>query len=277
MQRGGGTSFISLPQKVVLLTYSKESEGQYFNDCSFSIATDIPPGPTGQYEVIFNEMLFQHSHPILTPDDYIDINITDVGGYRISGVPKKFFKLDQTEFINIFNTLLTTANCPLQFTALHGSVNGVVLGYPANTATSSMHEFTIQTSINIGYILNNINKTIYSSEALGYHYIEFPLLRFAGPFVYMVNTNLTPLVPTLNEAGKKFNMTLMTYNTTNGSGDLVQMASTMQCITSNITSLRIKLIDDQGRDVKLTSPIYIQMTVQPYIPPSSSSNIGYYK
>lgn len=276
MQRGGGTSFISLPQKVILLTYAKAAEGQRFGDCSFSVATDIPPGPTGQYEVIFNEVLFQHSHPILTPDDYMAITLEGGTAYTVQ-VPTKYYRLDQKGFMDVFNPLLAAADCPLAFTARGGTLNGVVLGYPADTPAQSMQAFTLECSVNVGYILNNINKILYSESALSYHFIDFPVLRFAGPFMYIVNTNLVPLVPTTNEEGKKFNMTLMTYNTTGGSGDLVQMASTMQCITSNITSLRIKLVDDQGRDVELASPIYIQMTIQPYLPPGSSSNASYYK
>lgn len=269
------TSYISLPQKVILLTYSKPDKGQYFYDCGFSLPTDIPPGPTGYYQVTFNEVLFQHSHPIITPDDYIKITLADGTTYTIT-FQVKIYKWSTSNMVEYCNSQLPNDSL-VEFVVNSVTKNGFYLAFKSETAAVLKNQFMVETSVNIGYIMNNIALVQYAEQYRGEWVINWPVTRMMGPYMYIVTTNLIPLVPTINEEGKKFNMTLLTYNTTGETADTVQMASTMQCITSNITTLRVKLIDDQGRPVELTSPMYIQLTVQPYIPPGSSSNIGYYK
>lgn len=252
-------SFISLPKKVVLLTYDKESENQYFYNCSFNIPTDIPPGPTGSYMIIFNEALFQNTHPILNNEDYLTIKYNNE--VHIFYIQNDVYREDVSGLIKNLNNLLDDASMPMEFYIPDTSINGMGLRFK-NTATDT-YPFTLSYSVNFGYIFNNIAKELYSNSD---NEIIWPLLRFSGPYTYIIRTNLIPAVPTLNELGQTYNMTLLTYNVTSQLGEFVQMASTMQCIARNISTLKIALIDDQGRYVKTTSPIYLQITIAPYLP-----------
>lgn len=265
--KSGTTSFISLPKKVVLLTYNRESEDQYYYSCSFNIPTDIPPGPTGSYVVVFNEALFQNTHPILTNEDYLRIHYgTETHEFYIQN---DVYSMDTNTFISSLNSLLTREEIPMEFYIPSSTINGAGLRFKTSQTPKP---FTIEYSINFGYIFNNINKDQSSNED---NEIIWPLLRFTGPFTYIIRANAIPEVSTLNELGQTYNMTLLTYNVTNNLGDYVQMASTMRCITHNISTLKIMLIDDQGRYVKINSPIYIQATIAPYMP--YKENTSYYK
>lgn len=262
------TSFISLPKKVVLLTYDKESDGQYYYNCNFNIPTDIPPGPQGNYMVTFNEALFQNTHPILYKGDWLNFKFNNtIENYEIT---EDVFIKNNNEFVTYMNTVvLTSSPNNIQFKNLVGT-DDADRGVNALQLIAN-NDFTVSYSINFGYIFNNINKELTSTNKE----IVFTNTRFIGPFTYIIRTNLIPQVPTLNELGQTYNMTLLTYNVTSKLGDYVQMASTMQCITSNITSLKIELINDQGDPVKITTPMYIQVTIEPYLP--YKENETYYK
>lgn len=262
------TSFISLPKKVVLLTYQRESEDQWYYNCTFNIPTDIPPGPTGSYVVVFNEALFQNTHPILTSEDYITFHIGEES-HQLS-IQNDVYSMTTADFVSSLNSLLTTNSIPLEFYVLPSAIDGAGLRYKATVLEPK--PFTIEYSVNFGYIFNNINTDQSSDEN---NEITWPLLRFSGPYTYIIRTNTIPEVPTLNEQGQTYNMTLLTYNVTSRLGEFVQMASTMRCITKNISTLKISLIDDQGRFVRISSPIYIQVTIAPYLP--YKENMNYYK
>lgn len=259
------TSFISLPKKVVLLTYDKPEEGQYYYNCNFNIPTDIPPGPQGNYMVTFNEALFQNTHPILYKGDYITF-IYNNREDKIE-VDQDAYNLNTSTFISKINNYLTSENIPFEFFIPADGINPLGLQNKAG----NNYDFEIEYSINFGYIFNNINIKQKSINKQ----IIWRLVRFNGPYNYIIKTNLIPQVPTLNELGQTYNMTLLTYNVSSKLGEYIQMASTMQCVTSNITKLKIELINDQGNPVKITTPIYIQVTIEPYLP--YKENTSYYR
>lgn len=261
------TSFISLPKKVVLLTYHKSEEEQYFYNCTFNIPTDIPPGPTGSYVIVFNEALFQNTHPILTNEDYLKIHFgNEIHEFYIQN---EIYSINTTDLVSALNILLDNASIPMEFFIPASNINGMGIRFKS---TETPQAFMIEYSVNFGYIFNNINKSQTSDEN---NQIVWPLLRFSGPYTYIIRANTIPEVPTLNEEGQTYNMTLLTYNVTSRLGEIVQMASTMRCVTKNISQLKIALIDDQGRFVKINSPIYLQVTIAPYIP--YKENMSYYR
>lgn len=261
------TSFISLPKKVVLLTYNRPDLGQYFYDCSFNIPTDIPPGPSGLYWVTINEALFMSSHPILEMGDELMIAVGSTD-YTIK-ILGRIFSATVNDLITELNRYLTELGCPLEFSVPAQTINGFQLGFKSE---SEKKPFSISYSINFGYIFNNINNTQVSFDGSP---LSWPNVRLTGPFNYILNSNMIPEVPTLNELGQTFNMSLLTYNVCSRLGEIVQMAGTMRCMTSNITKIRFQLINDQGDLVKITSPIYLQLTIEPYMPPRTNSE--YYK
>lgn len=261
------TSFISLPKKVILLTYNKPEEGQYYYDCSFNIPTDIPPGPSGLYWVTINEALFINSHPVLEKGDELMIAVGSTD--YILKISEDIYSITSNDMITYLNALLAELACPLEFTIPIQTINGFQLGFKAE---EEKKPFSISYSVNFGYIFNNINNSQVSFDG---EPLVWPSIRFSGPFNYIINSNLIPEVPTLNELGQTFNMSLLTYNVCSRLGEIVQMAGTMRCMTSNITKIRFKLINDQGDLVKINSPIYFQLTIEPYMPPRT--NTDYYK
>lgn len=282
------TSYISLPKKVVLNTYESEDENQHFYDCSFKIPMDIPAGPTGLYSVTVNEALFYATFPILTKDDYMKIKWKEgVNEKEYTITPSlDIYSLDVIFFIQMMNSFMKSKNCPFVFETVNMSslAQEICLTYyfGDNTITPPNTLFSIEYSANFGYVFNNLNKSVKSSPYvkkgitdINTYAISWPYLRFTGPFCFILNSNMIPEVPTVNEAGQTFNMSLLTYNTIPSMTSIVQMAGTMRCISSNITNLRFQLINDQGNLVKNKSPIYLQVSVEPYIP--VGSNTQYYQ
>lgn len=282
------TNFISLPKKIVLETYEKPSEGQFFHKCTFHIPTDIPAGRGGTYQVVINEALFRNTHPILEYGDYFKVSfpenpeITDIN----IEVDKNYYFNNSVDFVAVMNQLLATS--AIQFKVLGSNEtptgNGVMI--------SSANPFELEYSVNFGYIFNNINKIIPSvnknavanyapeqiesvEQSTDSNVVVFPFLSFKGPFNYYIKTNLIPQVPTYNEIGQTFNMNLATYNTTYGLGEFVQMGSTMINITKNITCITFELLNDMLEPVRIKSPIHFQLTITPYL--DSSNNMTYYK
>lgn len=260
------------------MTYDKESDGQYYYNCHFNIPTDIPPGPQGTYMVTFNEALFQNTHPILYKGDWIEFQFpNDTNGYTMRvDIEEDVYLKNNAQFVTLLNTYLSDDETPnsksILFTNLLDTSDETDKNRGINPLlVSATEDFIMSYSINFGYIFNNINKELNSVNKQ----ILFTNTRYVGPFTYIIKTNLIPQVPTLNEFGQTYNMTLLTYNVTSKLGDYVQMASTMQCVTSNITNLKIELVNDQGDPVKITTPIYIQVTIEPYLP--YKENETYYK
>lgn len=290
------TSYISLPKKVVLNTYESDEENQHFYDCSFKIPMDIPAGPTGLYSVTINEALFYATFPILTVGDYITFTWrenSEAKKYTVT-IDKDYYSLDYLGFIQLLNFSMRSEECPFEFKNdfAASQIQGFYLGYffgdlttPSFTPPNT--QFKIEYSVNFGYIFNNLSKSVTSSPIkkqisdldstteITTYSIYWPTWRFSGPFCFILNSNMIPEVPTVNEAGQSFNMSLLTYNTLPSTRSIVQMAGTMRCISSNITNLRFQLINDQGELVKNKSPIYLQVSVEPYIP--VGSNTQYYQ
>lgn len=255
------TSYISLPKKIVLLTYESESEGQHFYDCSFKIPIDIPPGPSGLYYVVINEALFNASYPILENGDMLLIQ-TNKAQYAIN-VNNNIYRLDPSELISLLNSGL--GETPFEFVFPSGTnINGFQLQFKD---VDDKVPFTVSYTANFGYVFNDLRESIASNGDP----IFWPLIRLVGPYTFILNTNLIPEVPTINEMGQTFNMSLLTYNTLPELGAIAQMAGTMRCITSNITNIRFQLVNDQDRLIKLKSPIYLQLTIGPYMPPETNS------
>lgn len=291
------TSYISLPKKVVLNTYESEEENQHFYDCSFKIPMDIPAGPTGLYSVTINEALFYATFPILAAGDYItftwSVN-TEIKKYTIT-IDKDYYSLDYLGFIQLLNSFMKTDKCPFVFenSFAANQIQGFSLTYfSGDISTPSFSppntQFKIEYSVNFGYIFNNLSKSVMSSpikkqivnadlstSEITTYSIFWSTWRFSGPFCFILNSNMIPEVPTVNEAGQCFNMSLLTYNTLPSTRSIVQMAGTMRCVSSNITNLRFQLINDQGELIKNKSPIYLQVSVEPYIP--VGSNTQYYQ
>lgn len=294
------TNFISLPKKVVLETYEKPEEGQFYHKGTFAIPMDIPGGKGNSYHVVLNEVLFKNTAPLLEDGDYFSVTFSGDQASKSFQVNIKhnYYWSTIPDFVNTLISFLQSDGDGVYNNILKINLLGDVAS-PAGSGVifQSTVPFTLEYSNNFGYIFNNLNKTIpsvaatdvrsYSAEDIEYvstlitdadpfnNVIVFPYLRLSGPFNFYVRTNLIAQVPTYNEVGQTFNMSLGTYNTTYSLGDFVQLASTMINLGQNITNLTIELVNDFLEPVHIKSPMHVQITVTPDLRPAD--NMQYYQ
>lgn len=94
--------------------------------------------------------------------------------------------------------------------------------------------------------------------------IEIPVLNFAGPTVFMLNTNIQTTCPIANDAASQFKTCALSYNTDIIPYQLVQMTSNIPLILQEGSDFRVSLVDLYGNPVRLKSPMYIQVTITPF-------------
>lgn len=122
---------------------------------------------------------------------------------------------------------------------------------PLSTVTT----VTSKKTLNITKILEGANY---------YQAINIPILNFAGPPVFMLNTTAQTSCPIANEYFQQFNTCALSYNTDIIPQQLVQMNSNIPLILKEGTDFRISLTDIFGNPIRLQSPIYVQVTVSAY-------------
>lgn len=96
------------------------------------------------------------------------------------------------------------------------------------------------------------------------HAINIPVLNFAGPLVFMLNTNAQTTCPIANESAAQFQTCALSYNTDITPYNLVQMTSNIPLILKEGMDFRITLTDSYGNPVKIQSPMYVQVTISPF-------------
>ena len=127
-----------------------------------------------------------------------------------------------------------------------------------------IESISMQYSTNYGYLLNNLR----SSELYGTIDREkrtcsfsFYNLRCGGPYLYVLKTPLKATVPTYNAINQGYNVVACVYNTVGYHNQVIQMSSSMEVVTRDLSNLRIELVNDQYEKVDIKSPVYIQITV----------------
>ena len=86
--------------------------------------------------------------------------------------------------------------------------------------------------------------------------------RFCGAYIYLVDTSpLQSEMTTLNANNQAYNITCLSYNSSNYHGMVIQGSSSMRTKTKDLSNLRIRLFNDQFDLVKINEPLYIQLTV----------------
>ena len=101
--------------------------------------------------------------------------------------------------------------------------------------------------------------------------IEIPRCNFAGPQMFLLNSSAQTVCPISNEYAKQFNTCALSYNTNEETNSLIQMTSNVELTMKNTNDFKVWLTDNYGQAVKLKSPMYVQVTVQPFINESVSS------
>lgn len=95
--------------------------------------------------------------------------------------------------------------------------------------------------------------------------VAIPYCNFAGPTVFLFNTSAKSLCPISNDSGAQYNANALSYNTSLECLQLVQMQSNIPIIIRNGMDFRVWLTDTNGNYVKIKSPMYVQITVEPFI------------
>ena len=133
--------------------------------------------------------------------------------------------------------------------------------------TSDISKVVLKTSTNYSYLLNDLR-----TEITGEKYIDsdstnscfnfyFHNLRLGGPYLYVLKTPLQATVPTYNSLNQGYNVVACTYNPNGYHNSNVQMCSSMEVVTNDLSNFRIELVNDQYEPIKINTPIYLQITV----------------
>ena len=129
---------------------------------------------------------------------------------------------------------------------------------------NQIESISIQYSTNYGYLLNNLRSSeLYGDidSANGKCSFTFNNLRCGGPYLYVLKTPLKATVPTYNAINQGYNVVACVYNTVGYHNQVIQMSSSMEVVTRDLSNLRIELVNDQYEKVDIKSPMYIQITV----------------
>lgn len=94
--------------------------------------------------------------------------------------------------------------------------------------------------------------------------IFFLYCNFAGPLLFLLNTNIQTTCPIANETAAQFNTAALSYNTDMQALGLVQMNSNIPLILKEGMDFRAWLSDIQGNPVTIQSPMYLQVTIEPF-------------
>lgn len=102
-------------------------------------------------------------------------------------------------------------------------------------------------------------------DFINFNSIEILRCNFAGPQMFLLNSSAQTVCPISNEYAKQFNTCALSYNTNEETNSLIQMTSNVELTMKNTNDFKVWLTDNYGQSVKLKSPMYVQVTVQPFI------------
>ena len=119
---------------------------------------------------------------------------------------------------------------------------------------------------NFCYLLNNLRASDFDSTIEGTgadrtFNFTFNNIRRGGAYLYVLKTPLQTPVPTYNANNQGYNVVACVYNTLAFHNQPVQMCTSMQVVSNDLSNLRIELVNDQYEQLKLRGPVYIQLTV----------------
>lgn len=169
------------------------------------------------------------------------------------------------------------------FTGVDEDGNPIPVGDEREVDSSwvdNIYKIEMSYTDNWGYVLNNMNLVVEGlinddfhyeddedeeeeEEEVYYKYADFWFynLRINGPYIYVVDTPLTSTVNTYNANNEGYNIVALCYNTCNTHNSAVQMTSSMECTTNDLSNFRVRLLNDQFDPVPIHEPMYIQITV----------------
>lgn len=281
--------------KFILMSY--EGNGNHYWDTTFNLRVPFKPNSNGQYKVQINEAAVKNNEATLVGDlDYYELTIyvngettprtlrftcnKNIYTYRIIDIDKVMSLLDSTsdDFDNLKMTNTGTwiidgedVNSSYVTISVEVSDSGgrdstgqynINIEFPASSGIrGNINRVDFNYSNNWAYILNNMNTNVPGSKDGNKFTFSFYNIRLNGPYMYVLDTPLTAVAPTYNVNNQGYNIVALTYNTSQIHNSCIQMCSSMECVTNDLSNFRIRLLNDQYDPVKIREPIYVQITV----------------
>ena len=286
--------------KYILTTYNDGKTNKLY-DSTFRLRPPFKPNSNGQYKVTINECLFQNNEPTLMKDvDYMEFTIimNDSTEYSIKFTPKQDLytfdnksissmlkyvnyndssnlndeiNVDEDDILSILDirniTLYDSDNPNKLLDADYYSQNVKMSVFFDESGgllkTSDISKVVLKTSTNYSYLLNDLRTEIIGEEDSTNECFNFYFhnLRLGGPYLYVLKTPLQATVPTYNSLNQGYNVVACTYNPNGYHNSNIQMCSSMEVVTNDLSNFRIELVNDQYETIRLNTPIYLQITV----------------
>ena len=135
--------------------------------------------------------------------------------------------------------------------------------YSGTATFADISKVVLKTSTNYSYLLNDLRTEIIGEEDSTNECFNFYFhnLRLGGPYLYVLKTPLQATVPTYNSLNQGYNVVACTYNPNGYHNSNVQMCSSMEVVTNDLSNFRIELVNDQYEPIRINTPIYLQITV----------------
>ena len=183
-------------------------------------------------------------------------NILHVSKQKLAGVGLYFYMEDLDEppgyYFKASKVSFNISNCSTNFRHI----------LPPLQTTTAMTS-TKNTFFNLSGEVDDIIKQCNS--------IYIPRCNFAGPQLILFNSSAQTTCPISNEYAKQFNTCALSYNTNEDTNSLIQMTSNVELTMKNTNEFRVWLTDNYGEPIKIQSPIYVQVTVQPFVNETSTA------
>lgn len=281
--------------KYILTTYNDGKTNKLY-DSTFRLRPPFKPNSNGQYKVTINECLFLNNEPTLMKDvDYMEFIITmnDSKEYSVKFIPNKdlytfddksrplmlkyinydssspsSYKLtkinDTASHIDIIKITLNDSDNDIALSDTYYSQNiKMSVFFGGSGGFSDILKVVLKTSTNYSYLLNDLRSEIIGEEDSTDSCFNFYFhnLRLGGPYLYVLKTPLQATVPTYNSLNQGYNVVACTYNPNGFHNQNVQMCSSMEVVTNDLSNFRIELVNDQYEPIRINTPIYLQITV----------------
>lgn len=281
------------------MTY--EGNGNHYWDTTFNLRVPFRPNSNGQYKVQINEAAIKNNEATLNAnEDYYEFKIfvsgdpqprtlrftcnADIYTYRLRSILSILNLLDSTNaswkalnFTPGGNWMINVGSDPDDPSSyisivynmanpiseeISGAFN-VSIGFPASSGLDIDDVYRVEMSYsnNWAYILNNMNLSWAGTKNGDSFVFTFYNLRLNGPYMYILDTPLTATSPTYNANNQGYNIVALTYNTSQVHNSVIQMCSSMECVTNDLSNFRLRLLNDQYDPVHILEPLYVQISI----------------
>lgn len=274
--------------KYILTTYNDGKTNKLY-DSTFRLRPPFKPNSNGQYKITINECLFQNNEPTLMKDvDYLEFSIYKTDGSKIINrftITEDIFTFEKDDQIKVIDALnyptksklnnsgseitqislyspeLTSAGSYATLNSKKYFTQHFMIGVFMADSLDKYSKISLKTSTNFGYLFNDLRTEIIGEKSTNSFIFNFHNPRLGGPYLYVLKTPLQATVPTYNSLNQGYNVVACTYNPNGYHNSNVQMCSSMEVVSNDLSNFRIELVNDQYEPVKINTPIYLQITV----------------